>query len=112
MERYLDNIGFFNSKVEFETTFKHKTSVVKFTIHPSIPYKISKIDYTISDTTLKQFFDITLKNSLIKEGDIYNAYAFDDERDRITEDLRNNGYYFFNRNFIQFVVDSNHMDMR
>ena len=61
MERYLDNIGFFNSKVEFETTFKHKTSVVKFTIHPSIPYKISKIDYTISDTTLKQFFDITLK---------------------------------------------------
>lgn len=110
MERYLDNIGFFNSKVEFETTFKHKTSVVKFTITPSIPYKISKIDYTINDTTLKQFFNETLKNSLINEGDIYNAYTFDDERDRITEDLRNNGYYFFNRNFIQFVVDSNHMD--
>ncbi len=38
--------------------------------------------------------------------DIYNAFHLDDERDRITDILQNNGYYYFNRDFVFFEVDS------
>ncbi len=110
MVRYLNNVGYFNSNVEFTTNFKYKVVNIRFNIKPSIPYKISELNHIVADTMLQGFFNKELSNTLIKEGDIYNAYTFDNERDRITDDLRNNGYYYFNRNFIQFVVDSSMMD--
>ena len=107
MSRYLNNIGYFNSDVKFETTFKRKIANIKFIINPSTPYIVSNIKYDISDNVLQGFFNKIKSETLIKTGNIYNAYTFDDERDRITKDLRNNGYFYFNRNYIQFVVDSN-----
>lgn len=108
MDRYLNNVGYFHSNVDFTVKYGRKTANVRFLIIPSKPYRISEITYDISDTLLKSFFMNSKSNSLIKKGDIYNAYTFDNERDRITTNLRNLGYYYFNRNFIQFVVDSNH----
>ncbi len=107
MSRYLGNIGFFNSKVSYDVTYRRKLATINYIIEPSIPYKINKLEYQIPDTLLKEYISNTIDKRLIKSGDIYNAYTFDDERDRITEQLRNEGYYFFNRNYIQYVVDSN-----
>lgn len=107
MFKYLNNVGYFNSQIEYKTSFGNKTANVRFKIIPGKPYTISEITYDISDSLLHTYFDKELKKTLIKKGDIYNAYTFDNERDRITDYLRNNGYYYFNRNFIQFVVDSN-----
>ncbi|MCK5337603.1 MAG: hypothetical protein KAJ50_02285, partial [Bacteroidales bacterium] len=50
----------------------------------------------------------TTKHSLIKEGKIYNVYTLDDERERITKYLNNNGYYGFVKDYIFFEVDSAH----
>jgi len=106
MEKYLDNIGFFHSKVKHTVEFKKKSVNLIYTVKPAQPYLISEISYDVSDTVLNGFFKKNIEKTLIKEGDIYNAYTFDNERDRITTDLRNVGYYYFNRNFIQFIVDT------
>jgi len=110
LEIYLSNIGFFNSKVNHEIVSEGHKDRVTFTVKLGVPYTISKFDYDIKDSLIHQFVLKNVNNSLIKKGDIYNAYIMDDERDRITEVLRNSGYYLFSRNYIQFVVDSNHMD--
>jgi len=104
---YLNNIGFMNSSIKHETKFKNKVANVKFIIVPATPYRIAEINYDVPDSLLSTFFYKDIKNTLIKKNDIYNAYTFDNERDRITNDLRNTGYYYFNRNYIQYVVDSN-----
>lgn len=109
MNRYLDNIGFFNSTIDYKTEYRYKIANVTFIIKPAEPYRVSEINYDIPDSLLRSFFNQKNSRTLIKKNDIYNAYTFDDERDRITEDLRNTGYYYFNRNYIQFIVDSNHM---
>ena len=109
MNRYLNNIGFFNSSVNFKTNFKNKVVNITYVIKPAIPYRVTEISYDIPDTLVESFVNKKLNQTLIKKNDIYNAYTFDDERDRITEDLRNTGYYYFNRNYIQFIVDSNLM---
>lgn len=106
MDRYLSNIGFFNSKTEYTVDYGRKVAKITFTITPSIPYRIESINYNIADTVVKKIVYSKAKASLIKPNDIYNAYTFDDERDRITSQLRNQGYYYFNRNYIQFLVDS------
>ena len=110
LERYLDNVGFFNSKVSDTALLGDRKADIQFTIIPAEPYHISEISYDIPDTTLAAFFYKNLKKTLIEVGDIYNAYTFDDERDRITQNMRDVGYYFFNRNYIQFIVDSTFND--
>jgi len=106
MEKYLDNVGFFHSKVSYTVEFRKRTARLFYTVIPAQPYHISNITYDIPDSLVRDFFNKNLNATLIKDGDIYNAYTFDDERDRITKDLRDAGYYYFNRNYIQFTVDS------
>ena len=110
LEQYLDNIGFFNSDVQYSTVFGNKTVDLHYLIRPAIPYRISELTYEIPDSLLRSFVFSKLDESLIKKGDIYNAYTFDDERDRITSELRDVGYYYFNRNYIQYVIDSSFND--
>ena len=45
----------------------------------------------------------------MKEGDIYNAYTMDKQRDLITTHLRDNGYFMFTREYIIYEVDTNLM---
>lgn len=110
VKRYLNNIGYFNSKVVCDVSYGNKVATIKYLIYPSKPYRINTISYEIPDSLLAKYVFSDNNSSLLKENDIYNAYTFDDERDRITQLLRNNGYYYFNRNFIQYVVDSNLVD--
>lgn len=110
LKQYLNNIGFFNSDVLYTTAFGDKIVNVHYQIVPATPYRISELSYDIPDTILSGFVFSKLDKSLIKEGDIYNAYTFDDERDRITAQLRDVGYYYFNRNYIQYVIDSSFND--
>lgn len=107
MQRYLADVGFIHSNVTFKTAFKKKRANVAFVVDLPKPYRLDTIRYDIPDTLIRRFIFKNLNQSLIKKGAIYNAYTLDDERDRITESLRNSGYYYFNRNYIQFVVDSN-----
>lgn len=108
MEIYLSNIGFFNSKVNYYVKSEGFKTQISFHVELSTPYKISEIKYDITDTIVKSFVFENIDKSLLEIDAIYNAYTMDDERDRITMDLRNSGYYLFSRNYIQFVVDSNH----
>ena len=108
LEKYLDNIGFFNSEVGFEVVFGRKQVNLIYNVKPAHPYRICEISYDIQDTVIRKFFNEKIDEILVKEEDIYNAYTFDNERDRITGDLRNVGYFYFNRNYIQFIVDSSY----
>lgn len=106
MEKYLNNIGFFHSKVNYSLKEGTKQVDIHFEVIPTEPYRIKRLTYIIPDPDLKNFFYKEISETLIKEGDIYNAYTFDNERDRITRIFRDNGYFYFNRNYIQFIVDS------
>ena len=55
MDRYLNNIGFFNSKITYQVKFTNKMAKVMFVITPSIPFKIESIQYDIADTQVKRF---------------------------------------------------------
>jgi hypothetical protein len=107
MQRFLSNSGFFNTKVSYEIIKQKKKSKIVFTIYTGEPYRIDTLFYSIPDSTIRRFVYNDLNKSLIKKGDIYNSYTLDDERDRITADLQNVGYYYFNRNYVNYEIDSN-----
>ena len=107
MEFYLNKVGYFYSKVSFTTEHVSPKKVkVNYRVNPTIPYRLSSIDYDIEDSLILQFISKSKTEPKISSGSIYNAFALDDERDRITGILQNNGYYYFNRDYIFFEIDS------
>jgi len=107
MQRFLSNSGFFNANIAYHTKDTRKKAKLVFNITTGEPYIIDSVSYHISDKTIRDFVLKDTANSLVKPGKIYNAYTFDDERSRITDFLRDKGYYYFNQNYISFEVDSN-----
>ena len=108
MEKYLGNVGYFYSKVDYSIRFKEnsKKAHITYHIHPSTPYTIKDLKYEVEDPDLAYWIDKTKKNSLIKTGKVYNVYTLDEERERVTNFLNNNGYYGFVKDYIYFEVDS------
>ena len=109
MKKYLADIGFFHSSVKYSLQYMKKNKLINVTyqVSPAKPYRYDSIRFVIEDSTLMPFLRNQEKVGLLREGSVYNAYTMDNERDRITQLLRNQGYYYFNRNYIQFLVDTN-----
>ena len=112
MMRYLNNVGYFNSKVTHTVTIKKRKKLAKVTYHvyPTQPYRVKAIKYVIEDSLVRTYIMRDSTKFPLKEGDIYNAYSLDEQRELITERLKNSGYYYFNRDHIYFEVDSNFMN--
>jgi outer membrane protein assembly factor BamA len=107
MQLYLANRGYFNSTVTDSVIYKKKKAKVIYIVHPNEPYRIRKLTYSIADTQLARFVFKDTLQSLIKRGNNYDSYVFDDERTRITQNLLNSGYFRFSTNFIKFSIDTN-----
>ena len=102
IEDYLDNRGYFNSKVTNTVTFSGYRAKASYVVRPSKPYRISEINYHIEDTTIMGLVNMLKSRDRLpaKVGDIYNAYTLDEQRVLITDFLRNMGYYYFTRDYI------------
>ena len=112
MMRYIDNVGYFHSKVTHTLKLKERRRLARVTYHvyPTEPYHVNNIEYEIGDTLMERFIMRDSAKFNVDVGDIYNAYTLSDQRDMITERLRNSGYYYFNHSNIQYEVDSNFMN--
>jgi len=112
MLRYLDNVGYFNSQMshDVKTRKRKKTARITYHVYPAQPYRVKNIDYIIEDSLIRTYIMRDSANFPLKKGDIYNAYSLDNQRELVTERMKNSGYYFFNRDYIFFEVDSNFMN--
>jgi len=106
MELYLNNYGFFNSKIDSRLYTKNKKVKVHYNISLSKPYRVKNIFYKIPDTVVHNLIVKNEKKHLIKKDVIYNADQLDDDRYLIASYLRNNGYYYFLPEFIYYEIDS------
>ncbi|MCF8338682.1 MAG: outer membrane protein assembly factor [Bacteroidales bacterium] len=106
MEQYLSSKGYFDAEVGFDTVENNNKTTVKYYANPKSPYRINDIEYQFEDTLLRPYVLSDTVNSLIEEGDKYDTYLLDDERDRITKNLRREGFYRFNKEYIRYLVDS------
>lgn len=109
---YLNNCGFFKSKVTSSCKVKNAKAKVTYHVTPSKPYIIKNLKYDITDTVVAKHIKRIEKKLPVKEGEIYNAYNMDDQRDIIVEYLNNHGYYAFTKDYIIFEVDTNFNEKR
>ncbi|MFI3299339.1 MAG: BamA/TamA family outer membrane protein [Rikenellaceae bacterium] len=107
MNIYLESMGFLNATVSdtIEVSSKRK-STVTYDIKTSKPFVISSIKYNIEDKFLKPLILADSVNSLLKVGGRFERKALEAERARISDMLRNEGFWSFSQNDISYTADS------
>ena len=109
LQKFIFSRGYFNSIVSDTLILNQKTKRSKtfYNISKSTPYKINEIKYKIEDPLIEYFVFNDTSYCLIKPNMIYNEDKLQEERERLTEQLLNNGYFYFAPEYIHFVADSN-----
>ena len=106
---FTDKLGYFDSKISY-TTKIHKNKIkIRYHIKAGPPYTIKSIDYVFSDKDLekKSGYFILRKTLLdLKPGNVFNVDILDQQREKIKIEMKNLGYYYFNKDFIKYKVDS------
>ncbi len=110
IKSFLHKEGFFNATVKDTIMYKrnHKVANVEYVIDGHEPYRIDSISFNISDPNLEGHIKDDCKYySLIKQGDIFDEDELSKERDRMTYELKQRGYYYFSKEYINFIVPIN-----
>lgn len=103
---YLNNKGYFNSGITREINYVRARATVTYYTHTPPPYYFGKITYDIKDDSLSYFIKRFKSAPLIQEGQQYDAYKLRDERERLTRELKETGYFNFSRDYITYEVDT------
>lgn len=116
LELLLNNKGYYNVEVSDSVWFRKKKAYVKYFVEPGKEIKVGhysfldKLGYVnneLADTTeiMKKVLADTV-HTLLHRGMPMDIDILESERERITKMLRENGYFNFSKNFIQYYADT------
>lgn len=116
MELYLNNKGYYQAEVTDSVWFKNKKAYVEYRVDPGFITKVEEIRFhheevegveELPETApVRQMIYADTVNTSLYEGMPMNIELLENERERITNMLRNNGYFNFSRKFIQYYADT------
>lgn len=111
MKQILDNNGYFGSTASYDVVYNKKNkkkASIDYTLNVNDPYPIDSIIYLNKDNSpICNFIDsVAKKSNYFKKGEIFSVDSLSAERIRITNHLRNRGYYYFRPDYIEFLADS------
>lgn len=106
MKIYMDSRGFLNSSSSFTIDTLKRKARVTYLVNQGAPYRLGTIDYRFRDDFVRSVILSDTAASLLRSGNIFDVNVLDRERARITDDLKNRGYYNFSINNISYVADS------
>jgi len=99
--------GYFHNTVELDTLrVGHRKAKIKYTITLREPYRFESVVFPKPHNDLTKKISGYQSESLLKNGDIYTLEAVKNERIRIDRDLKEDGYIYFNPEFITVRADS------
>jgi outer membrane protein insertion porin family len=104
MQLFLRSKGYFSSHVEKEVAFKRNRAFVTYLITENSPHIVDSLSIRTANEDIKALLQRYQSKSLLKVGDNYDQEAISKERERIELLLKDNGYYDFSRQYIEFNV--------
>lgn len=108
IKRFLANKGFTEGEVETDVLYnKKKTKVdVTYRLTCNTPYRIAQSEVNIPDTTIAKIMAENANKTLIKDGELFDLDLLNEERARITANLKDEGYYGFSKESFHYEVDT------
>ena len=103
----LQNYGYFQGSVSHSIVPQSnpRKQKIAYDITLGPPYLLDSIRYifpTIEDSIIRA----RMRNANIHRGDQFSTLALTSEKERIVSDLRNNGFYFYRTDYINYLADT------
>ena len=121
LKTVMNNSGYFSGRADYEIQYKKKNDKIaglRYDVQLGRPYLIDSLIYLTQDTagriredhvmrTLGHYIDsVAQKSDYLKVGEQFNVDSLISERVRITNILRNRGWFYFRPEYIEFLADS------
>ncbi|MES2850159.1 MAG: hypothetical protein V4685_13960, partial [Bacteroidota bacterium] len=106
MVNRLQNKGYFNAAVNFDTSTKRSETKGLFTVNPAQQYIIDTVTYIKDSSDLGKAIARLSRRSLLRKGNPYDLDVIKEERTRIDTRLKERGFFYFNENYILIKADS------
>ncbi|RZK18059.1 MAG: hypothetical protein EOO86_11090 [Pedobacter sp.] len=103
---YLLSEGYLQATVTGDTVVKDKKGKAIYTAVTGDRYKINQITFPPDSGVLTKIINANKDKSLLKVGDYYDLDVYKNERIRIDNDLKENGYFYFSPDYLIMQVDS------
>ena len=106
LSSYLISEGYLQANVTGDTVVKGKKGKAIYTAVTGQRYKINKINFPPDTGALTKIINANKDKTLLKVGDYYDIDTYKNERIRIDNDLKENGYFYFSPDYLIMQVDS------
>lgn len=104
---YYFNNGWFDVDATFYINkAENKRANIDYYITTGKAFLIDSISKKITSPLVELLYEASEKNSLIKIGEQYRTQNFENERERISTELRNSGLYHFSQDYVTFEIDT------
>jgi outer membrane protein assembly factor BamA len=101
-KNYAVTKGYFDALVSDSVRLKKRKVIVRYTIDLNEPHRIQSIGYAFEDRGLMDIVLPDTSNRLIKRGAPFDREVIQQERQRLEDLMKNNGFYRFSKEYIFF----------
>lgn len=104
----LHNYGYFNGQVDYEIVQQKnpKKAKIGYVVSPGRLYRLDSVGYFGFPTEADSLIHATLTDANIHRGDPFVVSNLEAERQRISQLLRNNGYYYYQPSYTSYLADT------
>jgi outer membrane protein insertion porin family len=106
LQNYSENKGYFNTTTKADSIRKEKKVSAIYTLNPKRQYTISTVKFPIDSLALSTAIRNTASGSLLQVNEGYSFDKIKEERIRIDNQLKENGFFYFNPDYLKIQVDS------
>ena len=109
VENAASEYGYFGVKTSYElipNKRNPKKAKISYQVYVPEAHLLGSVEFWGWTGRMDSLIQRARRGCLLKSGAEYNLYTMEDERTRITKMFRNNGYYYFQADYIEFLVDT------
>ena len=110
LQQQMNNMGYFHAEVDTIKKVKGERGKVKgkinltYVVTAHQPYTVRHYTIDLPEESVRKIAED--ERCKVKEGEQFSTKTLDEERERITTVLRNQGYFYFEKSMLEFTADS------
>lgn len=105
LKQQMNNMGYFHATVDTQKTVKKRKVNLTYLVTARQPYTIRhyEVDINVDDV---RAIAMDKQRCKVHPGEQFSTAVLDEERERITTAIRNQGYFYFEKSMLEFTADS------